>query len=220
MVASQKKKDQGETRKKGEGRTMRTQNWLAGAVALGVLALGVQNAHANTICTGCETLDGEAGTYIGAYNPDTFDEGTFNHTGIQHDVGSSASFEDYIVFDLAPGGSGSISADFTEMTRIVDFMGELYADGGSTCDAGTPSACSDIVLGSLIGTAAVTEERWEIVASGLPPGRYIIRITGSTRASGSSTYSGQLSFVPEPGTFALLGLGLLGVGVGARRRRD
>ena len=59
--------------------------------------------------------------------------------------------------------------------------------------------------------------RWEIIASGLAAGRYIIQVTGNTRPSGPSSYTGQLSFISEPGTLALLGLGLLGVGLMRRR---
>jgi hypothetical protein len=198
---------------------MKLKNWLLSAAAVGAFAFGIQGANATTICAGCESVDGAAGTYIGSYNPDTLDEGTFNHTGIQNDVGASTAFEDFFVFDLDPGGSGSISADFTTTTRILNFRGELWTDNGSVCDtSGVETACSSVSPGSLITFADATNDRWEIVANGLPAGRYIIRITGTTRPSGSSTYSGQLSFVPEPGTLALLGLGLLGFGVARRRQ--
>jgi len=196
---------------------MKIKNLLAGVVATGALAFGAQAAQAAIICTGCEYGD-DAGTYVGTYNPLTFDFGTFQHSDVGQEAGADTAFEDFWVFDLNPGGNGSISADFTAFTNIFDFAGELYADGGSTC-AG--SDCSNIVLGALLEseTDINGDRRWEILTSSLAAGRYIIRVTGTTNTNLTSAYTGQLAFIPEPGTLALLGFGLLGMGLSARRRR-
>jgi len=196
---------------------MKTKNWLAGIAAIGALAFGAQAAQAALICAGCEYDDAAVGTYVGLYNPDNFDFGTFQHSDVGLANGPNTGFQDFWVFDLDPAGRGSISADFTAFTGISGFTGQLFADGGSTCAGGT---CSSIVTGALLATENSVNRRWEIMADSLPAGRYILLVTGTTNANQTSAYTGQLAFIPEPGTLALLGFGLLGMGASARRRRS
>jgi hypothetical protein len=47
----------------------------------------------------------------------------------------------------------------------------------------------------------------------------VIKVTGTTNGNSTSAYTGQLAFVGEPGTLAMFGLGLLGMGLVLRRHR-
>ena len=116
-------------------------NILGGAIALAGSLLFLQSANANVICTGCEYL--EEPTYLGLYNPTTFDNGNFNHTDIEDHGNGGDDFVDFWVFDVNPDAQGSISADFTQFTAIDNFAAKLWTDaGGTSCAAGPlPSAC-------------------------------------------------------------------------------
>ena len=208
---------------------MRYKKILAAVSVTAGCFFSAQPVMAGTICSGCEVIDTSAGTYLGLFNPLTFDNATFTHTDIQTNVGQDTAFNDFLLFDLNPAGGGSISADFTVFSAINDFVGALWSDGGSTCGSApvAPSGCSAVVPGAkLFEVADAGTGRWEIVSSGLAAGRYIIQVTGSTRTSGPSSYSGQLSFgsdaqIPIPSSLALVLLGLLGVrGFSLQRKRQ
>lgn len=191
---------------------------LMAMAVVAVSMLPTKSILAATICSGCEVIDGAAGTYLGLFDPFSFDNGSFNHTDIQADVGQDTPFNDFLLFDLNPGGPGAISADFTRFTAITDFEGALWSDGGSTCAmGGAPGACSSVVPGSELFRVTASDDRWEIITNSLAVGRYIIQVSGTTRASGPSSYAGQLSFAPDaqipiPSSLALVLLGLLGIG--------
>ena len=170
-------------------------------------------AWGNVICTGCE--DGNAaGNFLGAFNGVNRDIATWQNS----DVGTRP-FVDFWVFDLTPASLGSLSADFTLLASIGNFVGELYRDAGSVCSG---FDCSSVGLGSLIASVDAAASRWEIV-NFFTPGRYVLRISGEPNPLNHGAYTGQMGFlavsIREAGTLGLIALGLFAIGAAVHRHQ-
>ena len=148
-------------------------------------------AQAEIVCKDCEYVPGLLATYIGSYWPG--DRGTFGHHNIADQIGQSRQFDNYFIFDL--NNTADAALTFSTLPGMgldgPSYAVEIYPDTGSVCG---PSVCSVLLFS--FGTELVSKftatKRWSSKLE-LVPGRYVIRFSSGTRASGESAYEGKLA---------------------------
>lgn len=216
---------------------------LAAALAAGLLASGV--ASAANICQGCAyRFDGDGGTglpvagvvgsFLGTYDPtsgalptDVGDSGSYTHGGL-----GAGGFSDSWIFTVNPAGRGEWDATFNPGADVSSFSASIFTTSGQVCTATSDPqgaalarqagfCTSNGVVGvTSLGTLSTSFGGLRISNLTLPAGSYVIQVAGTVSGTGTGRfYSGNITTrIPEPGSLALVAVGLLAAAAGLRRR--
>jgi hypothetical protein len=151
----------------------------------------------------------------------TIDSLTISYRGEQYRYGGAAGGPDRIDFQINNGGNTILGAGFTDVDNL-DFSSVVQSGTIGALD-GNLSANSSLINGLYAPTGGITAGS-----------TFVIRFTPFDRKDGGTQVSDDGLAVddfnltantsavatPEPSTFALFGIGMLGFGVVVRRRKS
>lgn len=118
-----------------------------------------------------------------------------------------------------------------QFTSEINLQGFDFASGSHlACGANNNDSCGGFELFTFDGTTATSRLTGSLASAdfattgGIIGDDFLIRATNGTSSGGElgwylSAVAGDTARIPEPGTLALLGIGLAGIGVARRRRK-
>jgi len=199
---------------------MKTRNLLATGFAASVLALAAAPAHAAPV--GWSSTNN---TFLGNFST-TFPLNGFSFGVNNTQLAAGAAFMHTWIFNLNPTAFTEFSYSYTPSAGISDFTANIFNASDFVCAVVAGSSCGTVgTIGSLaLGTTSLPPpfSSLGLGSSILGVGQYAFQISGKTAVGiTNANYTGNVSLnaVPEPGSLALLGLGLAGLAAATRRKQ-